>query len=190
LKITAIATTLAALSVALPALAAPESYTIDPKHTYPFYEVNHFGYSLQRGRFNKTSGRITLDEASQKCSADVVIDAASVTSGVDKLDEHLRSEDFFGVAKNPNITFKTADCTFDGVNVKSARGDLTMNGVTRPVTLAANLFHCAPHPMMKVKVCGADFETTVKRSDFGMKYGLSVLGDDVKLRITVEAIKD
>lgn len=176
--------------VALPAMAELENFTIDSRHTFPAYEVNHFGYSIQRGRFNKSAGKITLDETAKKCSAEVTIDATSVSSGVDKLDEHLKGEDFFNTPKHPNITFKSTDCTFDGAKVKSVKGDLTMNGVTRPVTLTANTFQCAPHPMMKKKVCGGDFETSLKRSEFGIKYALPALGDDVKLRINVEAIKD
>ncbi|MEO5693384.1 MAG: YceI family protein [Usitatibacter sp.] len=179
-----------AVLVALPAMAELENFTIDPNHTFPAYEVSHFGYSIQRGRFNRTSGRITLDEAARKCGAEVTIDATSVSSGVAKLDEHLKGEDFFNTPKHPNITFISTDCVFDGARVKSVKGDLTMNGITRPVTLAATTFQCAPHPMMKKKVCGGDFETAVKRSEFGIKYALPALGDDVKLRINVEAVKD
>ena len=189
MKRIALAAALAALA-ALPALAEPETFSVDPRHTFPSYEVGHLGYSMQRGRFNKASGKITLDEAAKKCSAEIVIDAASVSSGVDKLDEHLRSEDFFNVAKNPNITFKSTECTFDGAKVKSAKGDLTMNGITKPVVLTANVFSCGPHPMTKKRQCGADFEATIKRSEFGMKYAIPALADDVKLRIGVEALKD
>lgn len=190
MKRTLLPATVAALLTPLPACAELESYTVDPDHTFPTYEVSHFGYSMQRGRFNRTSGRITLDEAAGKCTADIAIDTASVSSGVDKLDEHLRSEDFLNAARNPQITFKSANCAFEGGKVKSATGDLTINGVTRPATLAANMFLCAPNPMNKRKQCGADLEVTVKRSDFGVKYALPALGDDVRLRINVEAIKD
>jgi polyisoprenoid-binding protein YceI len=185
-----LAITCAALLGALPAAAELETYSVDPAHTRPTYEVSHFGYSMQRGRFNKTSGKITLDTAAKKGSADITIETASVDSGLPKLDEHLRSEDFFNAARNPQITFKSSNFTFDGDKVKSATGELTMNGVTRPVTLTATVFQCAPHPMNKRKQCGADLVTTVKRSDFGMKYGLPVLGDDVTLRIPVESVKD
>ena len=190
MKRIAFAPVLAALATALPSAAEMQTYTIDPQHTRPTYEVMHFGYSLQRGRFNKTSGKIMLDTAAKKGSADVTIDAASIDSGVPKLDEHLKSEDFFNVAKNPQITFKSTNFTFDGDKVKSATGDLTMNGITRPVTLTANLFQCAPHPMNKKPQCGGDFITTVKRSEFAMKYAIPALGDDVTLRIPVESIKD
>lgn len=175
---------------AIPAFAQLETYTVDPRHTFPSYEVSHFGYSMQRGRFNRTSGKITLDVAARKCEADIAIEAASVSSGVDKLDEHLRAEDFFNAARHPLITFRTNSCVFEGDRVKSAVGQLSMNGVTRTVTLVANVFQCAPNPMIKVKQCGADLETTVKRSDFGMTYGLPALGDEVKLRINVEATKE
>lgn len=181
---------LAAIAVALPALAEPENFTIDSNHTFPAYEVNHLGYSLQRGRFNKTAGKIMFDEAAGKCSADIAIDAASVSTGVEKLDTHLKSEDFFNVAKNPQITFKTTACTVSGGKVKSVAGDLTLNGITHPVTLTANYFNCGNHPMNKKRMCGADLETSVKRSDYGMKYALPALGDDVRLRINVEAFKD
>ena len=181
---------LAASLAILPAAAEMESYTVDPRHTIPTYEVSHFGYSMQRGRFGKTSGKITLDTAAKKGSADIAMETASVSTGVDKLDEHLRSEDFLNAAKFPQITFKSTDFAFEGDKVKSATGDLTINGVTRPVTFTANVFRCAMNPMLKKKQCGADLQTTIKRSDFGMKYGLPMLGDDVTLRIPVESMKD
>ena len=190
MKLIALAPAIAALAAALPSSAEIQSYTIDPQHTRPTYEVMHLGYSLQRGRFNKTTGKITVDTAAKSGSVDVTIDAASIDSGVPKLDEHLKSEDFFNVAKNPTVTFKSVNFAFDGERVKTVAGDLTMNGITRPVTLTANLFHCGPHPMNKKQQCGGDFITTVKRSDFGMKYAIPALGDEVLLRIPVEAMKD
>lgn len=181
---------LAALLTVLPAAAQLEAYSVDPRHTFPSYEVSHFGYSMQRGRFNRTTGKITIDAAAKTGSADIVIDATSVSSGVDKLDEHIRGEDFLNSARHPQITFKSNQFTFEGEKLKSATGDLTINGVTRPVTLTANVFLCAPNPMNKRKQCGADLVTTIKRSDFGVKYALPVLGDELTLRINVEAIKD
>jgi polyisoprenoid-binding protein YceI len=102
----------------------------------------------------------------------------------------LKSEDFLNVAKNPQITFKTTGCTVAGGKVKSVAGNLTLNGVTLPVTLSANYFNCGNHPMNKKRMCGADLETSIKRSEYGMKYALPALGDDVRLRINVEAFKD
>ncbi len=180
----------AALLTSLPAAAEPETFTVDPNHTFPFYEIGHFGNSFQRGRFDKTSGKIVLDTAAKSGSIDIEVDATSVDSGVPKLDTHLKSEDFFNVAQFPRIAFKSTRLEFDGDAVKSAAGELTIRGVTQPATLAVNFFHCGIHPMLKKKVCGADITTTVKRSTFGLKYGLGVLADDVLLRINVEAMKD
>ena len=186
------AVTLAALALfaALPALAEPESYTVDNNHTFPSYEIGHFGYSFQRGRFNKTSGKVTLDFAARRGSADITMDVASVSSGVAKLDQHLQAADFFDVARYPQITFRANDLVFDGDRVVAARGDLTIHGVTQPVSFTVTYFRCADHPMLKRKICGADMNTTIKRSDFNMTYGLPVLADEVLLRVNVEAMKD
>ena len=181
---------IAALLTALPAAAAPENYTIDSRHTFPSFEVGHLGYSFQRGRFNKTTGKIAVDTAARTGSAEVVIDTTSVSTGLDKLEEHLRAEDFLEVSKYPTMTFKSSSFTFDGDKVKSVAGDLTLRGVTRPVTLNATHFFCGPHPMNKKPMCGGEFVTNIKRSDFGMKYALPALADDVLLRINVEAVRD
>jgi polyisoprenoid-binding protein YceI len=186
---TALAALVAGALATLPAVAA-ESYSLDATHTFPSFEVMHLGYSLQRGRFNKTSGKITLDTAGKKGTADITIDAASVDTGFEKLEQHLRAEDFFNVAKYPTITFKGDRFTFEGDKVKTVAGSLTILGVTRPVTLTAAYFNCAEHPMAKKKACGGDFTTTIKRTDFGMKYAVPAVADDVTLRIQVEALKD
>jgi polyisoprenoid-binding protein YceI len=178
------------VALALPAAAEVETYTIDPNHTFPAFEIGHFGYSIQRGRFNKTAGKATLDPAAHTGSVEIVIDAASVDTGHVKLGEHLRSPDFFNVERFPTLAFKGSQLTFDGDNVKSVTGELTLLGVARPVTLNAVQFRCAPHPVLKRKVCGGDFVATIKRSDFGMTKYLPALADDVTLRINFEAIKD
>jgi polyisoprenoid-binding protein YceI len=175
---------------ALPAAAEPETYTVDPNHTFPGYEIGHFGYSFQRGRFNKTAGKITLDFAAKRGSADITMDVASVSSGVAKLDQHLQAADFFDAATYPQITFHANDLVFDGDRVVAARGDLTIHGVSKPVSFTVSYFRCADHPMLKRKVCGADMTATIKRSDFNITYGLPMVADDVVLRVNVEAMKD
>ena len=180
----------AAALAALPALAEVETYNIDPRHTFPTYEVGHLGYSFQRGRFDRTQGRITIDTAAKSGSVEVTIDTTSVSSGVAKLDEHLRNEDFFDTKKFPQMTFKSTDFTFDGERLRQARGTLTINGVGKPVTFEITHFNCGVNPMLMRKVCGADMTATIKRSDFGMKYALPMLADEVLLRVNVEAIKD
>ena len=180
----------AGLLTALPALAEVENYTIDPRHTFPMYEVNHLTFSLQRGRFNKTRGKITLDLEAKTGSVEVVIDTASVSSGLEQLDQRLRGEDFFDVAKYPEMTFKSTDFVFEGDRLRQARGTLTMNGVSRPVTFEVTHFKCGLFPLNMKKVCGADMNATIKRSEFGIKYLLPTLGDEVLLRVNVEAGKD
>jgi polyisoprenoid-binding protein YceI len=178
---------LAALATALPAFAAPINLVVDPRHTFPSYEVGHNGYSFQRGRFNKTAGKITIDPEAKRGSADIQIDATSVSTGVEKLEEHIRSDDFLKTKANPVITFKSTNFAFDGEKLKSATGDLTMAGVTRPVTLDVTHFHCEAHKTLKVQVCGAEMVARIRRSEFGIVYGLPALSDEMTLRINVEA---
>lgn len=178
-----------AAAVAAPALAA-ESYSVDPRHTFPSFEVSHLGFSTQRGRFNKTSGKIVLDRQAKTGSVDIVIEAASVDTGLDKLEEHMRGEDFFNAEKFPTLTFKSRAVKFNGDKPSAVEGDFTMLGVTRPLTLAITAFNCGVHPINKKDVCGADAVATVRRSEFGMTKYVPGVGDDVKLFIQVEAFKD
>ncbi|MFZ0106899.1 MAG: YceI family protein [Thiobacillus sp.] len=169
--------------------AAPETFVIDGTHTFPRFEYSHFGYSRQANRFDRTSGTVTLDRAAQSGSVDVVIDAASVSTGYAVFDQHLRGEDFFDVAKHPNITFKSESMKFDGDKLKQVEGVLTIKGIARPVTLEVNSFHCMPHPMRKKDACGANATTQIKRSDFNMGKHVPHVSDEVVLSIPIEAIK-
>jgi polyisoprenoid-binding protein YceI len=189
MKRPALAAAIAGALAATPVVAA-ESFTLDPSHTFPSFEVTHLGFSIQRGRFDRTTGKVTLDVAAKKGTADITIDTASVDTGLGKLEERLRGEDFFNVARYPTMTFRSSQFTFDGDNVTSVTGDLTLLGVTRPVTLKASYFRCGEHPMARKKACGADLAGTIKRSDYGMKYLVGPVGDDVTLHIQVEALKD
>ena len=176
-------------TLAAPAFAA-DTYSVDPRHTWPQYEIMHLGFSTQRGRFNETSGRIMLDRAAKTGAVDIVIKAASIDTGLEKWDEHLKSEDFFNAAKHPDITFKADKVVFSGERPASIPGQFTLLGVTKPVTLTVAHFNCGPHPITKKEVCGADASTTIKRSEFGMTKYLPGIGDEVKLVINVEASKD
>ncbi len=169
---------------------AMEGFSIDPRHTYTSFEVNHMGLSTQRGRFNTAKGRITLDRAEKKGSMEIEIDAKTVNTGLEELQKHLRSEDFFNVEKFPTITFKSDKMEFEGDKPKAVYGELTLLGVTKPVTLSVSSFDCRVHPMNKKYVCGADAAATIKRSDFGMSYALPAVSDDVRLVISVEAFRD
>jgi polyisoprenoid-binding protein YceI len=181
--------TVLGLALAAPALSA-ESYIVDPRHTYPMWEVNHFGWSTQRGRFNEASGKIVLDRAAKTGSVDIAIKTASVDTGIAKWDEHMMSEDFFNAAKFPTINFKASKIVFNGDKPASVPGELTLLGVTKPVTLTITGFGCGLNPVNKKEVCGADAYATIKRSEFGMMKYLPGVSDEVRLVINVESFKD
>jgi polyisoprenoid-binding protein YceI len=176
---------------AFPAIAAPDNYTIDPTHTYPSIEFSHMGISVWRGKFNKTSGKISLDRAAKSGTVEVTIDISSINFGLAAMDEKARSDDFFDTAKFPTATYK-GKLKFAGDKPKSVDGQITIRGITRPATLSINLFNCMPHPMLKKEVCGADAEGELNWSEYGMKMSQYGQGDagKVRLRIQVEAIKD
>ncbi|CAI08981.1 YceI family protein [Aromatoleum aromaticum] len=185
----AVATTFAA-AVAAPALAAPETFNIDNSHTFPRFEYSHFGYSTQQSRFNKTSGTIVLDRAAKTGSVEVTIDTKSVDTGFELFDAHIQDEKYFHTEKYPTITFKSTSVKFDGDKLASVDGDLTIKGVTKPVTLEVSSFHCMPHPMLKKLGCGANATTMIKRSEFGAGENAPYVSDEVKLVIAVEAVQN
>ncbi len=180
---------LIAATLSSAAYAAPETYMIEPSHSMPRFEYSHFGYSLQLSRFDTVSGKITIDRAAKSGSVDVTIDAKSVNTGSTLFNGHIQGEDFFDTAKYPAITFKSNKVKFDGDKVASVDGDLTVKGITKPVTLTVNSFLCMPHPMMKKDACGATATTKVKRSDFNMGKYAPYVGDEVTLTIPVESVK-
>lgn len=168
----------------------PHNYTIDPTHTWPVFEVNHMGFSTQRGRFNKSGGKITLDITAKKGSVELLIETASLDMGFDKWDEHMKSEDFFNVKSFPDMRFVSDRLVFDGDRVVAAQGRLTLLGVTRPLTLTVSNFRCAVNPMNEKPTCGADIAATLKRSEFGMSKFIPAVSDEVRISVPVEAIKD
>jgi polyisoprenoid-binding protein YceI len=194
-----IATGFAAATLAFGAAAAPETFTIDPFHSHPGFVVNHLGFMDMTGRFDRMSGKITMDAAAKSGSVDLAIEAASISTGdSDKgsrprsRDEHLRSPDFFNVAEFPRITFKGAAAKWTGDAPGTVDGQLTMLGVTRPVTLTVEKWRCGPDPRTQGKryMCGGNASGMIKRSDFGMKFGIPGVSDEVKLMIGLEAIRD
>ncbi|MBP6647480.1 MAG: polyisoprenoid-binding protein [Burkholderiaceae bacterium] len=181
---------IAAMAGASVAQAAPATYAIDPTHTFATFEINHFGASINRGRFDKKSGTIQLDKAAKTGKVELTIDATSINSGTPAFDKHLQSADLFDAAKHPTITFAADKFVFNGDKVSEVTGTLTLLGKTNPVTLKANQFNCYESPMLKREVCGGDFETTLQRSQWGMGYGLQWgFPDNVRLVVQVEAVK-
>lgn len=179
----------AALSTGL-AHAESATYAIDPTHTFATFEISHFGASVNRARFDKKSGSVTLDKAAKTGKVSISIDATSVNSGTAAFDKHLQSPDLFDVAKHPTITFVGDQFTFDGDKVTAVAGTLTLLGKSAPVTLKANQFACYQSPMLKREVCGGDFEATIDRTTFGMNYGVDWgFPKNVRLVVQAEAVK-
>lgn len=177
---------------AVTATAYAETYTVDSRHTFPVFEVEHFNFTIQRGRFNKTTGTINYDQTNpkqRKVSADIVIEATSVDMGFEEWNKHMRGENFLNADKFPTIHFVIPEFQLPvEAKVFFIPGELTLLGVTKPVTLAV-MISCGKHPMLPRDVCGANIETTIKRSEFGMNYGLPGIGDEVNIIAPVEAIK-
>lgn len=171
------------------ALAAPETYNLDANHTYPSFSYSHFGMSTQLSRFNKTTGTVTLDKAAKTGAVDVVIDMTSVDTGSTLFNGHIQGEDFLDTAKFPTATFKSTKVVFNGDKPTSVEGNLTIKGVTKPVTLQVNHYMNMAHPMLKRDAIGANASTVIKRSEFNAgKYAPNV-GDDVTITLSLEAIK-
>ena len=170
------------------AAAAPATYEIDPTHTFPRFSYSHFGLSTQVSRFNQTSGTVVWDPAARTASVDIVIDMTSVDTGYATFDEHIQAEDFLDTARHPTATFKSTKVTFDGDKPATIEGELTIKGITRPVTLEVTHFRSMVHPMLNKDAVGAMARAAIKRSDFGAgKYAPNV-GDEVTIEIALEAV--
>jgi polyisoprenoid-binding protein YceI len=171
------------------ALAAAQSYTVDPDHTYPSLEFSHMGLSVWRGKFNKTTGKVLLDRAAKTGTADIRVDTSSIDFGLPSMKKFAITPDWLNVGKFPAMTYK-GSLRFKGDAPESVEGQLTLLGVTRPLTLKINTFKCMLHPMLKKEVCGADAEGDLNRADYGMSLYSEGEAGKIHLRIQVEAIKD
>jgi polyisoprenoid-binding protein YceI len=165
------------------------SYVIDPTHTFVMYEMGHYGTTTNRGRFSTKDGLIKIDPSGKGGRIDVTMDISSINTGVDLLNRHVLSRDFFNVAEFPTGRFVADKIDFDGDKVAEVDGTLTLLGQTRPIKLKANRFGCYLSPLIKRQVCGGDFETTVQRSDWGINWGIPFgFENKVRLLVQVEAV--
>ena len=181
---------LVSFAAASPALAAPEVYNVEGTHTFPRFSYSHFGLSTQLSKFDKTTGTVTLDKEAKTGAVEVTIDMKSVSTGYAAFDEHIQGEDFLDTAKYPTATFKSTKVSFDGDKPATIDGELTIKGVTKPVTLKVNHFATMPHPMLKKDAIGANASTVIKRSEFNAgKYAPNV-GDEVTITVSLEAVQN
>jgi len=190
--VAAVQVAVSALAVTLPASAATENFRIDPDHTFVHFAVVHTGVSSVRGRIGVSKGTATLDAAQETGQVTLEIDLRTIDTGVKKLDAALSGELFFDVAKFRSARFSGRAARFaDGVPVEFD-GELTIKNVTRPVHLTTERFVCQQVSILVIKhyVCGGDLTATLKRSDFGLTKYLSMVSDDVRITISVEAIRE
>jgi polyisoprenoid-binding protein YceI len=173
------------------AFAAPVTYKIDPAHSYPAFEADHFGgLSVWRGKFNRSSGTVVYDKEGRSGTVEVTIETKSLDMGLDAMNEHATSPDLLDAAKYPTATFKGKLAKFQGDKPTEVQGDLTLHGVTKPVTLKVNSFLCKYVEYTKKNTCGADASGTFNREAFGISYGKDLgFRMDITLRISVEANK-
>jgi len=180
---------LVAATLALPVFAA-DTYTIDPEYTVPVFEVEHLGFTTQRGRFNKTEGQVVLDVAAKKGSVDFTVYTNTLDMGSRAWSVHVSSAGLFNIEQYPTMTFRSDKLIFDGDKVVAAEGQFTLLGVTKPIKLMVNRFTCASNPLNQKPMCAADITTTIKRSDFGMVKYIPAVSDEIKISVPVEAYKN
>ena len=169
------------------AVAAPVTYTVDGSHTFPRFSYSHFGYSTQLSSFGKTTGTVVFDAQAKTGAVDIVIDTTTVNTGFADFNGHIQGEEFLDTAKFPKATFKSTKVVFDGDKPASIQGQLTIKGVTKPVTLTVTSFQAMPHPMMKVPALGANAFVTIKRSEYNAGKYAPYVGDEVRIDIAIEA---
>ena len=169
-----------ALLICSAGAVSAQTYNVEPGHTYPSFEADHMGLSFWRGKFLKTSGKITLDRAAKSGTAEILIDASTI--------DFAKGKDMFNVEKFPTVTYKSTAMKFDGDKLVAMEGNMTLLGVTKPLTLTINHFKCIIHPMLKREVCGADASGAFDRSEFDLSYGIPRFAPTVKLAIQVEAV--
>lgn len=178
-----------AMTLAMPAFAA-DTYTIDPEYTIPAFEVEHLGFTTQRGRFDKTEGQVVLDFAAKKGIVEFTVYTNTLDMGSRAWTIHVSSAGLFNVEQFPTMTFKSDKLIFEGNKVVAAEGQFTLLGVTKPIKLMVNRFNCATNPLNKKPMCAADITATLKRSEFGMVKYIPAVSDEIKITVPVEAYKN
>ncbi len=171
------------------AARAAEKFTFDPSHTNIVWRANHFGFSNPSGRFGVQDGVVIIDEsAPDNSTVEVTIDVGSLVTGIQKFDEHLKSPDFLDVAQFPTATFKSTKVELTGPDNRAAlvTGDLTLHGVTKPVSLDMKLNKIGVNPITNKKTAGFSGSIVLSRSDFGITQYVPNVSDAVTIGIEAE----
>ena len=175
-------------AVSAQAFAAPQTYQIDPSHTFPSFSYSHMGFSTQQLRLDNTTGTVVYDKEAKTAEIDVTLDMTRINTGFADFDAHIKSADLFETEKFPTATFKSTKVTFEGDAPKTIEGDLTIKGITKPVVLEVTHFANMEHPMVKKDAIGANATTEILRSDFDLGLNVPAVGDEVTITVSIEAI--
>lgn len=175
--------------LAAPVSAQPVVYVIDPERSAVNFEVQHFATSTTRGRFTGVQGEVTIDRSARQGSASVRVPTASISMGVPVFDSRMRQGDLLDSSAAPEVYFVATRLSFDGDQLRELRGELTVRGVGRGLSLRALAFKCLSDAATQREVCGGDFEGEFLRSDFGLTFGLPFVADRVRLRVQVEGVR-
>ena len=180
-----------AAALTLSSFAHADEYEIDATHTHVGFAISHMGFSETYGVFKNVSGTLTLDEKKpEESKVDITIHTDSLDTANDARDEHVKGKDFLDTANFPTMTFKSTKVDVTGKDAATVTGDLTLHGVTRPVSLIVKLNKVGPSPMDKSRqVAGFSAIGKLKRSDFGITTYVPAIGDEVTLTISTEAVR-
>lgn len=183
----AIFTYIILISLSINANAEVKKYVFDPAHTYVYWKANHFGFSHPSGKW-LAEGTLIMDDAKPDNSKlDVTIKVANIVTGISKFDSHLKSADFFDVAKYPTATFKSTKIEMTGKDSARVTGNLTLHGITKPVALNVKLNKFDINPITQKKTAGFSATTVIKRSEFDLGKFTPGVSDDIDIEIEAEA---
>lgn len=172
-----------------PVQVRPGSYVLDPAHGKITWSVSHMGFSTYVGQFTDVSANLQLNSANPAASRlDAAVRMDSVGTFSDGLDKHLKTADFFDTAKFPTATFRATSIRRTDADSADITGNLTLRGVTKPIVIKADFNQAGVNPVNKLYTVGFDGEAKIKRSDFGINYGLPILGDEVELHFEAEFV--
>lgn len=170
--------------------ALANDYKLDPMHSNARFNIDHFGTTTNHGGFYGVEGNVKYDAANKTGAVEVIIPVASLNTGSEGFNNHMKSADLLDSAKFENITFKSTEWVFEGDKPSEIKGELTMMGKTNPVTLKATKFNCYENPMFKAEVCGGDFTATIDRTQWGVDFLVDMgMTKDVVIQIQAEAVK-
>ncbi len=190
MTLTRISAALIAALAAAPVAAAPEAYVLDASHSQILFAVNHLGYSTTWGMFSGFDGKISFDQANPAASSVTVsFPVKTMLTGWEARFQHFMSPDFFAATDDEMVTFTSTAINVTGDKTAKITGDLSLNGVTKSITLDAVLNQTGDHPMANKPWAGFSATTTLLRSDFGLGAFAPFIGDEVPVQISIEAMK-